>query len=57
MAGLYAGLCERFVLDTADAAEAGDVAAHGPTPILAPTLLHGGAPPATLVDTVLGVPT
>ncbi|WP_214368268.1 2-phospho-L-lactate transferase CofD family protein [Pseudonocardia sp. H11422] len=55
VAGLYAGLCGRFVLDTADATEADDVTAHGVTPILAPTLLHGGAPPSTLVDTVLGV--
>ncbi|NMH98165.1 hypothetical protein [Pseudonocardia acidicola] len=56
VAGLYTGLCERCVIDTADVAEADAVAGYGMTPVAAATLLHGGAPGAGLVDAVLGVP-
>lgn len=53
VASLYAGLCGRYVLDVADAAEAGAVAALGMEPVVAPTLLHRGADPAALLDAVL----
>jgi LPPG:FO 2-phospho-L-lactate transferase len=56
VASLYRELCRRFVLDEADAEEAGAIRELGMTPLMVPTLLHGGAAPRGLLDAVLGVP-
>jgi LPPG:FO 2-phospho-L-lactate transferase len=40
VASLYGGLADAFVLDQVDAEQAGDVAALGLEPIVAPTLMH-----------------
>lgn len=48
VAALYADVADRFVVDEADAGEAADI----PNAVVAPTLVHHGAP---LVDTLLAV--
>jgi LPPG:FO 2-phospho-L-lactate transferase len=57
VAGLYRDLCRRYVIDEADAAERDAVRAVGLDPVAVPTLLHGGAPAARLIDALLAVPT
>jgi len=53
VAEMYRDLCRRFVIDTADADEAGAVEALGLEPVVVPTLVHTGAPATALVGTVL----
>lgn len=53
VAGLYADLCDRFVLDAADAAEAAAIRALGAEVVVAPTLVHRGASPDGLLQAVL----
>jgi LPPG:FO 2-phospho-L-lactate transferase len=53
VAGLYADVCERYVVDAADAAEAGAVRELGLDAVVVPTLLHAGASAVDLVDAVL----
>jgi LPPG:FO 2-phospho-L-lactate transferase len=55
VAALYAGLCDRYVLDAADEAEAGAVRDLGLEAVAVPTLVHRGAPPQALLDAVLTV--
>ncbi len=54
VAGLYADLCARYVLDVSDDAEAPGVRNLGLEPVVVRTLLHCGAPASTFVDAVLG---
>ena len=49
VAGLYAELADRFVLDRADADQAEEVRAAGIDPIVAPTLVHLDAHAATVL--------
>jgi LPPG:FO 2-phospho-L-lactate transferase len=53
VAGLYAGLADAFVLDTVDAAQAGDVAALGLEPVVVPTLMHTVEDAAALAKAAL----
>jgi LPPG:FO 2-phospho-L-lactate transferase len=53
VAGLYAGLADAFVLDTVDAAQAGDVAALGLEPVVVPTLMHTAEDAAALAKAAL----
>jgi LPPG:FO 2-phospho-L-lactate transferase len=53
VAGLYAGVCGRFVVDPADAAECDAVEDHGLVARTAGTLLHRDAVPGPLLDTLL----
>jgi LPPG:FO 2-phospho-L-lactate transferase len=50
----YAGFCDRFILDTADQGELGDVEALGLEVFAVPTLVHLGAPPNNLLAAILG---
>jgi LPPG:FO 2-phospho-L-lactate transferase len=52
VAGLYAGLCDRYVLDEADVVEADAVREVGMKAVVAPTLLHLGAAADVLLDAV-----
>lgn len=54
VASLYAEMCSRYILDTADAVEADAVAELGVEAITVPTLLHRGADTASLVEAVRG---
>ncbi len=54
VAGLYADLCARYVLDVSDAAEAHEVRKLDLEPVVVRTLPHCGAPASALVDAVLG---
>lgn len=54
VAGLYADLCRRFILDVADSGEADSIAMLGLQPVLVPTLVHHGASAHDLVNAVLG---
>jgi LPPG:FO 2-phospho-L-lactate transferase len=54
VAGLYAHLCARYVLDASDAAEADSLRDLDVDPVVVRTLLHCGAPASSLVDAVLG---
>jgi LPPG:FO 2-phospho-L-lactate transferase len=54
VARLYAGLCQRYILDVADAEEADSVTALGMQTVLVHTLVHRGACVDDLVDAVLG---
>jgi LPPG:FO 2-phospho-L-lactate transferase len=56
VAGRYRDLCDRFVLDAADAAEAPAIRALGVEVTTARTLLHLGAPAAELVAALLASP-
>jgi LPPG:FO 2-phospho-L-lactate transferase len=53
VAGLYAGLADAFVLDTVDAAQAGDVADLGLEPVVVPTLMHTVEDAAALAKAAL----
>jgi LPPG:FO 2-phospho-L-lactate transferase len=53
VAGLYAGLADAFVLDTVDAAQAGDVAALGLEAVVVPTLMHTVEDAAALAKAAL----
>jgi LPPG:FO 2-phospho-L-lactate transferase len=53
VAGLYAGLADAFVLDTVDAAQAGDVAGLGLEPVVVPTLMHTVEDAAALAKAAL----
>jgi LPPG:FO 2-phospho-L-lactate transferase len=53
VAGLYAGLADAFVLDTVDAAQAGDVAGLGLEPVVVPTLMHTAEDAAALAKAAL----
>jgi LPPG:FO 2-phospho-L-lactate transferase len=53
VARLYHDVCGTFVLDEVDAALAGDVAAVGLRPVVAPTLMRDVAAAAALAGTVL----
>jgi LPPG:FO 2-phospho-L-lactate transferase len=54
VAGLYAELCHRYVIDVADSTEADSIAKLGPRPVRVPTLIHLGASAFGLVEAVLG---
>lgn len=56
VAGLYRDVCDRFVLDRADAAEADAIRALGLDVVAVPTLVHLGAPPDELLDALLTIP-
>jgi LPPG:FO 2-phospho-L-lactate transferase len=56
IAGLYRDICDRFVLDPADAAEVDAIRALGVDVVAAPTLVHLGAPPDALLDALLTIP-
>ena len=53
VAGCYAELCARFVVDPADEAEAGTISTFGVEPVVAPLLLHRDVPPPPLLDAIL----
>jgi LPPG:FO 2-phospho-L-lactate transferase len=53
VAGLYAGLADAFVLDTVDAAQAGDVADLGLEAVVVPTLMHTVEDAAALAKAAL----
>jgi LPPG:FO 2-phospho-L-lactate transferase len=56
VAGLYTDLLDRFVLDTADAVLADEVARSGVDVVVVPTLLHTGAPADRLLDALFQLP-
>jgi LPPG:FO 2-phospho-L-lactate transferase len=56
VAGLYVDVCQRYVLDAADADEADAVRKLGPEPVVVPTLLHAGAAAEGLLGALLAVP-
>jgi LPPG:FO 2-phospho-L-lactate transferase len=53
VAGLYAGMADAFVLDTVDAAQAGDVADLGLEAVVVPTLMHTVEDAAALAKAAL----
>jgi LPPG:FO 2-phospho-L-lactate transferase len=54
VAAMYAGFCDRFVLDLADESYAANIRSLGVDVAVAPTLLHTGEPPEPLLDVILG---
>jgi LPPG:FO 2-phospho-L-lactate transferase len=54
VAGLYADLCARYVLDVADAEESAGIRELGMEPVVACTLVHRGASASALSSAVLG---
>lgn len=56
VAGLYRDICDRFVVDCADAGEADAIRGLGLDVVAVPTLVHLGAPPEELLDALLTVP-